>query len=68
MTVGTIERQGRPPMPTTSSMAGVRFFRKCGLSAYFLISAQKGHAVFEPGGLDQLQVLRILEHVRSLAA
>jgi hypothetical protein len=38
MTVGTIERQGRRPMPTTSSMAGVRFFRKCGLSAYFLIS------------------------------
>ena len=29
MTVGTIERQGRRPMPTTSSMAGVRFFRKC---------------------------------------
>jgi hypothetical protein len=30
--------------------------------------AQKHHAVFEPGGVDQLQVLRILENARSLAA
>jgi hypothetical protein len=44
MTVGTIERQGRRPMPTTSSMAGVRFFRKGGLSAYFLIRYVDGAA------------------------
>jgi hypothetical protein len=30
--------------------------------------AHKYHAVFERGGLDELQVLRILEDVRSLAA
>jgi hypothetical protein len=30
--------------------------------------AQKYHAVFEPGGLEQLQVLPILEKARSLAA
>ena len=30
--------------------------------------AQKYHAVFERGGLDQLQVLLILENARSLAA
>jgi hypothetical protein len=29
---------------------------------------QKCHAVFERGGLDQLQVLPILENARSLAA
>ena len=66
-TVGTIERQGRRPMPTTHGrrpiLSKVRTFR-----LFLDLVAQKGHAVFEPGGLDQLQVLRILEHVRSLAA
>jgi hypothetical protein len=38
------------------------------LRLFLDLVAQKGHAVFKPGGLDQLQVLRILEHVRSLAA
>jgi hypothetical protein len=41
--------------------------RKCGLSAYFFdLVAEKYYAVFERGGLDQLQVLLILEDAGSL--
>ena len=45
-----------------------------GTAPYFLIRlfldrvAQKYQAVVEPGGLDQLQVPRVLENARSLAA
>ena len=41
----------------------VRTFR-----SFLDLVAQKYHAVFERGGLDQLQVLPILENARSLAA
>jgi hypothetical protein len=52
------EQHGRRPI-----LSKVRTLR-----LFLDLVAQKGHAVFKPGGLDQLQVLRILEHVRSLAA
>ena len=52
------EQHGRRPI--LSKVLTLRLFLD--------LVAQKGHAVFEPGGLDQLQVLGILEHVRSLAA
>ena len=49
---------GRRPI-----LSKVRTFR-----LFLDLVAQKGHAIFEPGGLDQLQVLPILEDACSLAA
>lgn len=63
---------GRPPLGTNpernrrseaTDSSKVRTFR-----LFLDLVAQKDHAVLEPGALDQLQVLPILEDARSLAA
>ena len=59
---------GFPGAAPHGEPAGVRFFEGMDSQLPFDLVAQKYHAVFERGGLDQLQVLPILENAPSLAA